>query len=87
VSAGGPKISCVGHGVIGGLKRNVNEELEERQIDPMATEYLPPTDEQVQVLRSVYANVTGTAEPYVPMNWSGVSNSSGTEGTSSTPTV
>ncbi|PMD24022.1 hypothetical protein NA56DRAFT_700483 [Hyaloscypha hepaticicola] len=56
VSAGGPKISC----------------LEERQIEFIAAEYLPSTKEQVQVLQSVYANVTGAAEPYVPMNWSGL---------------
>lgn len=78
MSAGGPKISCVGEGLIGGLKRIINDELEERQIEPIAAEYLPPTKEQVQVLQSVYANVTGAAEPYVPMNWCGVSNSSST---------
>jgi chitinase len=87
VSAGGPKTSCQGQGVTGGLKRNINGELEERQIEPMAAEYLPPTNEQVQVLQSVYTNVTVAAEPYVPMNWSGVSKSSDTEGSSSTPTV
>ncbi len=78
MSAGGPKISCVGKGLIGGLKRNINEEFEERQIELMADEYLPPTKEQVQVLQSVYANVTGAAEPYVPMNWSEVSDSPST---------
>jgi chitinase len=45
VSAGGPKISWVGKGLIGALKRNINEELEERQIELMADEYLPPTKE------------------------------------------
>ena len=87
VSAGGPKTSCQGQGVTGGLKRNINGELEERQIEPMAAEYLPPTNEQVQVLQSVYTNVTGVAEPYVPMNWNGVSKFSDTEGSSSTSTV
>lgn len=89
VSAGGPKISCVGKGVNrgGGLKRNINEQLEERQIEFIAAEYLPSTKEQVQVLQFVYANVTGAAEPYVPMNWSGVSNSSRIYGSSSTSTV
>ena len=87
MSAGGPKISCDYQGVTDGLKRNINGELEERQIEHMVAEYLPPTTEQVQVLQSVYTNVTGAAEPYVPMNWSGVSNASGTECSSSTPTV
>lgn len=77
VSAGGPKISCVAKGIIGGLKRDTREELEERTIEFMADQYLPPTEEQVQVLRSVYGNVTQAAEPYAPMNWSGVSKSPG----------
>jgi hypothetical protein len=81
---------ALGKGLIGGgegLKRNINEQLEERQIEFIAAEYLPSTKEQVQVLQSVYANVTGAAEPYVPMNWSGVSNSSRIYGSSSTSTV
>lgn len=79
VSAGGPHISCVGEGVAKRRLRLEGRELEERQTQLMAPEYLPPTEDQIQVLQTVYANVTATGEPYEPMDWSGMSNSSSME--------
>lgn len=86
VSAGGPKISCVGMGTIGGLKRDTHGPLEERGIELVEASYVPPTAEQLEALQAAYANITGV-EPYIPMDWSGSSNSSSTAVASSTLTA
>jgi hypothetical protein len=65
-SAGGPTIKCA-------------RQSEKRDIRPMEAVPLIPTEEELETLRAVYANVTGTdglAYPYIPMQWSEVSNSS-----------
>ena len=86
VSAGGPKISCKGMGVTTKLKRDPHGPLEERDIELVEASYVPPTAAHLEALQAAYANVTG-AEPYVPMNWSGSSNSSSIAVASSTLTA
>lgn len=63
VSAGGPKLSCVGRG--SDSKRN--NEVASGATEPV---YLPATAADLQILQETYGNATkGEGETYVPMDW------------------